>query len=191
MASHDLIEEYLATVRRRLPADAVDELADGLAQTYQAHLSRSRDPVVAATAAITEFGDPDLVSRAFTHAAPGRRTALALLATGPAAALCWATAVRLDPSWVRAVPVTARVTFGLALAVVVALLLYAATSRVDYARTRVAAAGAAGLIILDLVVPATGLLISPGVTWPLGVAVAASAARITFALSALPAIARR
>ena len=43
MAHHHLIEDYLATLRRRLPADAVDELADGLAETYQHHLWRGLD----------------------------------------------------------------------------------------------------------------------------------------------------
>ena len=39
MASHDLIEAYLAELRRRLPADTVDELADGLIETYDGQRS--------------------------------------------------------------------------------------------------------------------------------------------------------
>lgn len=40
MASHHLIQEHLAELARHLPADTVDELADGLIETWQ----RSRHP---------------------------------------------------------------------------------------------------------------------------------------------------
>ena len=37
MASHQLIDAYLGSVAPRLPADTVDELADGLTETYRRH----------------------------------------------------------------------------------------------------------------------------------------------------------
>ena len=82
MASHQLIDASLTALARRLPADAVDELADGLTETYQRHLSTGLDADAAAGAAITEFGDPDVVIAAFVRQAPGRRAARALLGWG-------------------------------------------------------------------------------------------------------------
>ena len=88
MASHHLIDAYLATLARQLPADAVDELADGLAETYQHHRSTGLEPDIAARNSIAEFGTPDLVTEAFVRHAPGRRAALMLLGTGPIIGLC-------------------------------------------------------------------------------------------------------
>lgn len=34
---HPLIEAFLADLRRRLPDDVVDELTDGLTETYERH----------------------------------------------------------------------------------------------------------------------------------------------------------
>jgi hypothetical protein len=48
VASHPLIEAHLSTLRGRLPADAVDELADGLIETYHHHLAEDADPYTAA-----------------------------------------------------------------------------------------------------------------------------------------------
>ena len=44
MASHQLIDDYLARLAQRLPADAVDELADGITETWQHHLAAGRSP---------------------------------------------------------------------------------------------------------------------------------------------------
>jgi hypothetical protein len=98
MAGHQLnnddpdgyLDAYLAHLARHLPADVVDELADGLTETRQHHLDGGLSPTDAARAAIAEFGDPDQTIRAFVTQAPGRRIARTLLATGPLMALCWA-----------------------------------------------------------------------------------------------------
>ena len=37
MAGHQLIDDYLTSLARRLPDEVVDELADGLAETFQHH----------------------------------------------------------------------------------------------------------------------------------------------------------
>ena len=52
MAEHDLIDDYLARLARHLPADAVAELADGLAETYDRHLGAGLAGDAAAAAAI-------------------------------------------------------------------------------------------------------------------------------------------
>lgn len=80
MAGDDLIAAYLADLSGRLPADAVDELADGLTETYRRHLSTGVEPASAARAAIREFGEPEVVLAAFVAQSPGRRAARALLA---------------------------------------------------------------------------------------------------------------
>ena len=81
MAGHDLIDGYLTTLAARLPADAVDELADGLTETYRRHLSTGVAARAAAAATVAEFGTPEVVVAAFVRQAPGRRLARLLL--------CW------------------------------------------------------------------------------------------------------
>ena len=71
MAGHHLIAAYLTALTRRLPADPVDELRDGLTETYQRHRLAGLDPDAAARAAVTEFGEPELVIAAFV---PDQRT---------------------------------------------------------------------------------------------------------------------
>jgi hypothetical protein len=83
MASHHVIEEYLDQLATRLPSDAVDELADGLTETWHRYLDTGVAPDQAAQAAIAEFGDARQVTAAFVAHAPGRRVAPVLLATGP------------------------------------------------------------------------------------------------------------
>ena len=83
MPGPGLIEDYRAAVSMQLPASIVDELADGLAETYRSYLDQGLGPDAAARAAIAEFGEPALVVAAFTRASPGRRVARRLLMTGP------------------------------------------------------------------------------------------------------------
>ena len=84
MASHPLIDDYVTGLARRLPADTVDELGDGLTEAWQQHLDAGLSPTEAARTAIAEFGTPDQITDAFVAQAPGRRRALLLLATGTA-----------------------------------------------------------------------------------------------------------
>lgn len=186
MASHPLIDHQLAELGRRLPTDTVDELADGLAQTYQQHLATGLQPAAAAAAAIAEFGDADQLTTAFTRAAPGRRAALTLLATGPVFAVCWAPSLLIGHAWTWPIPVAAALAFGVALLTVVATLLVAATSQHNYQRTRLTGAAAIGLIGLDIAMVATVLLAAPTLVWPMTVAIPASLVRIWLTISALP-----
>jgi hypothetical protein len=186
MAGHTLIDAHLAELARQLPASAVEELADGLTETYQHHLGRGLDPTTAATTAITEFGRPEQIITAFVRHAPGRRTALALLATGPIFAACWGPSLILGQAWAWPIPTTATLAFGLALLGIVATLAVAATSRHHYPRTRLAAAGATGLIVLDATMLVAVLLAAPSLVWPMALAIPASLARVGLTARALP-----
>jgi hypothetical protein len=185
MASHPLIEAHLAELARHLPTHVLDELADGLTETYDQHLARGQDPTAAATAAIAEFGQPDQIAAAFIHHAPGRRAALALLITGPVFAACWAPSLILSHAWTWPIPTPAALAFGLTLLGVVATLATAATSH-HYPRTRLAGAGAIGLILLDLALLAAVLLVAPTLVWPMALAIPASLTRIGLTTRTLP-----
>src|SRR5207247_1349905 len=71
MAGHQLTDAYLGALARRLPADVVDELADGLTEAYLRHVSSGLDRDAAAGAAVAEFGEPDEVVAAFVQHSPG------------------------------------------------------------------------------------------------------------------------
>lgn len=186
MASHRLIDDHLAHLGRRLPADAVDELADGLIETWQHHLAAGQAPAAAAGAAIAEFGTPEKIIAAFVRQAPGRRSARLLLATGPMVGVCWGTSLIAAHAWTWPVPIPAAALFGLALLAAVATLATAATSRRSYRRTRLGTAGGLALIVLDAAMLAAALLIAPALVWPMAAAIPASLARIAMTLRALP-----
>jgi hypothetical protein len=181
-----LIEEYVAGLRRRLPARLAEEAADGLLETYERRLEREAGEELAAREAIAEFGDLELVVVEFTRQAPGRRTARVLLATGPVAGLCWAGALIAGRAWTWPVPGAVRFGFGAALLLAALALLAAATSRRGYRRTRLTALASPVILALDATAVAAVAAIAPGLTWPLGGAVAVSLARITFTARTLP-----
>jgi len=183
MAGHDLIDGYLATFARRLPADAVDELADGLTETYRRHLATGVDERAAAAGAVAEFGTPDVVIAAFVRQAPGRRVARLLLCWGPAVGLCWGTALVLG-HW--PVPLAVRLGVGLSLLTVIALLVVAATGLHSYRRTRLAAAAGLGFVGLDGALLVAVALTAPPFTWPLALAVPASLTRLALTARAIP-----
>jgi hypothetical protein len=110
VAGHQLIDDHLSRLARRLPADTVDELADGLTETWQHHLAAGLHTDEAARAAIGEFGTPDQITAAFIAQAPGRRTARMLLATGPPIGLCWGASLVTAQVWTWPIPVAAMVT---------------------------------------------------------------------------------
>jgi hypothetical protein len=186
MADHDLIGDYLARLARRLPADAVAELADGLAETYDRQRATGLDDRAAATAAIAEFGEPEVVLAAFVRQAPGRRAALVLLACGPVVGACWATLLVSEHAWTWPVPAGLRLAFGLALVAVVAALACAATARTTYRRTRASAPGCLVLLFLDAGLLATAATTAPALRWPFALAAAASLTRMTLTVRALP-----
>jgi hypothetical protein len=187
MARHQLIDDYLKALARQLPADAVDELADGLIETWQQHRAAGLSPDVAARAAIAEFGDAEQLIGAFIRNGPARRTARQLLATGPLVGLCWATALISAHAWAWPIPTGARAAFGVALVATIAALVTAARSEHRYTRTRRSATSAAiALIGLDTLMLGGVLILAPALAWPMAIAAPVSLTRIGFTIRALP-----
>lgn len=179
MAGHEqLINTYLAELARRLPPEVVDELADGLDQTLQHHLNRGLSPDEAAAVAIAEFGDPAHITAEFARQSPGRRTALAMLATGPVFAALWGTTLITGHAWTWTIPTAAIIAYAATLLAIVAVLVAVATSH-NYTRTRLAAHACVGMIVLDATMIAVVAFIAPPLTWPATLAAAASFSRIT------------
>ena len=184
MAEPRLIRDYRAALAKRLPDEIVEELTDGLEQTYQRHLSTGLAPHDAAHAAISEFGDADTLTALFAAGSPARRAALALLYTGPLVGGCWATLLITTRAWDWPVPVPVRSGLALLLGTVILLLAFTACTA-SYRRARhTATAACAGLIALDATLGTALLVPSAAHGWLLMLA-AAGAARITFSARAL------
>lgn len=186
MAGHELIQTHLAALARQLPADIVDELADGLTETWHRHLATGLTPAEAARTAIAEFGTPDQITDAFVTQSPGRRTALLLLATGPIAALSWGTSLVTSHAWTWPIPTAAAAAPGCVLLITVAMLLSVATSRHSYHRTRLAGVCGLAVIALDITALTTVLLVAPSPALPLLAAITISLARIALTARLLP-----
>ncbi|WP_067143937.1 hypothetical protein [Microtetraspora malaysiensis] len=151
MACHELIDHELRILARRLPAPVVEELADGLAETYQTLLTRLGDPGAAAKATLAQFGDADTVSAAFVRAAPGRAAARLLLITGPLVGVVWATVLVTTQAWSWPAPIQARLAVGAALGIVVLALALTVRTTYHYKAVQVGAlSGACGLLLLDV-----------------------------------------
>jgi hypothetical protein len=206
------IGTYLAEIAARLagPArarrDIVAELGAGLSDAADAHRRAGLSPAEAARAAITEFGRPDQVAagfRAELTAARARRTALALMASGPLIATLWATAALAShlgtlPWQLAGLPADARLAMHLAMialaaAVGGALITVATTGRLTRwlparpaASAAVAASGTAAWDIALLALLAAQAASSPGrlAALPVTVAAAASLTRLTLATRA-------
>lgn len=178
MAGDRLIEEHLARLCHDLPARIVEELADGLTETWERHLAAGLPPEPAARAAIAEFGSVEQITGAFVTESPGRRTARLLLITGPVVGACWGAGLATGRAWTWQVPAVAAVLLPVTLLAVVVLLVAAATARRSYRRTHLGAYGGLGLIALDLTTAATVLAVAPGIGGLTVVAVGASLARI-------------
>jgi hypothetical protein len=181
MASHELIDEYLADLAGRLPAATVDELADGLTETWHHHLRAGLAPAVAARTAVAEFGTVNQVTDAFVTLAPGRRLSRILLATGPLAGATWGASLAAAHAWTWPVPIPIAAGYVLLLLGVVAALIAAATSQHSHRRARLGILGAYGLIALDIAMIAASLHLAAFV-WPLAFAIPASLTRITIVL---------
>ncbi|NUR87867.1 MAG: hypothetical protein HOY71_27600 [Nonomuraea sp.] len=189
MAGHRLIADQLTILAARLPARAVDELADGLEETYAAHLTRTGDPDLAAREAIAEFGDADTVTAAFVRDSPSRRSALLLVAIGPVVGVTWATLLISSHGWTWAPPLGDRILYGAALLAVVATLLLTLRGKLAYRRNRRAMVGASiGTMLLDGLM--VGFALASGLAWPLTIGVAASLIRIALTARGLPAVLR-
>lgn len=186
-----LIDDYLAGLRRRLPAPIAEEAAAGLLETYEHHLASHASDQEAARAALAEFGDLATVAGEFTRQSPGRRAARLLLATGPVVGACWAAALITGRAWTWPVPATARLAFGAVLVLAVLTLLAAGTSRHSYQRTRLALLASPVILALDGTAVTAALLAAPALTWALAIAVAVSLGRIAFTAWTLPRLATR
>ena len=126
MPEPGLISGYLDALAGQLPGPVVEELVDGLEETYRRHLGLGLTPEAAAQGAVAEFGDPGLIAAEFARAHPARRAARRLLAAGPVVGACWAVALLTGRAWTWPVPVAARIVPGVALVAVVAMLAVAA-----------------------------------------------------------------
>jgi len=184
-----LISSYLDVLAAQLPASIVEELGDGLAETHRSYLRQGLAPDLAARSAVAEFGDPELSVAGFARVNPARRAARRLLVVGPAVGACWVAALVTSRAW--AVPLPARMLAGLVLAAVIALLATSALGTRYRLAARTGAMGLFGIIALDASLIAGVALAGVPLTWVLGLAMAASAARISYAARALrPALAR-
>lgn len=179
MAVHPLIATELETLASRLPPPLFAEIADGLHETYQDHLTRQPDPHRAALAALAEFGDAELVCRALCSRAPWRRQAAMLLATGPLLGAVWAITLITQRAWEWPVPGTLRLMYGVTLATVVGLLARALLERRGYRQgQRRVVLGASILIALDVLAAAAVLGYASISGWIVPAALAASALRV-------------
>jgi uncharacterized membrane protein len=186
MAGHRLIDSQLAVLAARLPARAVEELADGLHETYEARLA-DRDPDAAARAAIAEFGDADTITAAFFRDSPWRRMAVLLLATGPFMGLLWGVTLVSAQAWNWPISLPVRLAYGMILLAIAATLVVVALEKRAYRRARAATlTGAIGLVVLDAVMLAAVVSVSSVAPWPLLLAIPASLVRIIVTLRALP-----
>ena len=180
MPEPGVITDYLAALSAQLPAPIVEELTDGLEETLQRYLNLGLDPDAAVGAALAEFGEPHVIVAAFTRLSPARGAARSLLATGPVVGACWGTALITSQAWSWPVPATARLLFGVALITVIGLLAAAAFGSQYRLVSRAGAAGCVGMTVLDAALLIAVMFAIPAVAWPTILAVAASAARLTF-----------
>ena len=185
MAEASVITDYLTALSAQLPAPVVEELADGLDQTCQRYLDQGLTPAAAARASLAEFGAPEVILAHFARLSPARQAARRLLASGPVVGGCWATALITGRAWSWPVPVAARLLLGIALASIICLLATAAFGTKYRSIRRTGTAGCAGITALDTTMLVTAVLVLPAVAWPAILAMAASAARLTFAARAL------
>lgn len=185
MAEPGLIADYRSALARRLPAPLVDELADGLADTYQYYVDTGLSPDRAARTALAEFGDADTIAMAFAVNAPARRAARALLAMGPVTGACWAVALLSEHAgrWTLSDPATAGLAAGLA--AIIGLLACAARAGSYRLGRRAMTAACLGLIALDCSLIAA--VTAPGAVQNrlVALAVAAGAGRVWFTARAL------
>jgi hypothetical protein len=108
-----------------------------------------------------------------------------LLATGPVAGACWALALIINRAWTWPIPEGVPILLGMALITVIGLLAAAAFGAHYRSAGRAATAGCIGMTALDTALLVAVPLAVPAVIWPVIVAMAASAARITFATHSL------
>jgi hypothetical protein len=178
MPGPGLTARYLDELACHLPGLVVEELADGLEETYQRHLSLGLAPGEAEAAAVAEFGDPGLIAAEFARTHPARLAARRLLAIGPAVGACWAVALLTGRAWTWPVPMAVRFGPGVALVTAAALLAFAVHSTRYRSVGRAGAAGCAGTAALDAFMIIGVLAAEPAARSAVIVAMIASAARL-------------
>jgi hypothetical protein len=185
MSGPRLIQDYLASLSAQLPAQIVEELADGLGETYRFYLRQGLAPDCAAQSAVAEFGAPHVIVADFNRANPARRAARRLLRIGPGVGACWAAALIAGHAWTWPLPPSARILPGLVLIIVIALLAVAAFGTRYRLAARAGVAGCVGTVVLDALMIIGVALAIPSVTWVAAGAMAASAGRIAFSARTL------
>ena len=185
MSEPRLIRDYLAGLAAELPASIVDELADGLAETYQSYLRRGLASDLAAESAVAEFGDLPVIVAEFARVNPARRGARRLLLTGPVVGGCWAAVLITGRAWAWPVPLPVRIGFGLVLLTVIGLLAAAALGTRHQAAARAGVAGCLGIAALDTIAITSAMLVIPSLTWITLAAMGASTVRIVLSIQAL------
>ncbi len=185
MSRPRLIQDYLASLTAQLPAQIVEELADGLDETYQSYLRQGLAPKLAAQSAVAEFGEPHVILAGFNRANPARRAARRLLRIGPGVGACWAAALIASHAWTWPLPLPDRILPGLALITVIALLAVAAFGTRYRLAARAGVAGCVGTVALDTLMIIGVALAIPSMTWVAAGAMAASAGRIAVSARSL------
>jgi hypothetical protein len=185
MSRPRLIQDYLASLSAQLPAQIVEELADGLDETYQFYLRQGLAPDPAAQSAVLEFGAAHVILADFNRANPARRAARRLLRIGPGVGACWAATLIASHAWTWPLPLMARILPGLALITVIALLAAAAFGTRYRLAARAGIAGCIGTLALDTLMIIGVALTIPSVTWVAAGAMAASAGRIAVSARSL------
>jgi hypothetical protein len=185
MAEPRLIREYLADLDDMLPSAIVEELADGLEETYHHHLATGLETQAAARAALAEFGDPATIAVAFTNAGPARHAARTLLRAGPVVGGCWAAALINARAWDWTMSAPIPLALAMTLVAVIALLLMAAFCHRYRAARRAAATALIGTVVLDVALSSMLALPGPMRGWLLMLAAGLSLARASFAAKAL------
>ncbi len=93
-----LIDGYLSQMANDLVASAatraavIEEISDGLLESVASHRERGLPEAEAERAAIAEFGAPGMIAAAFRQelgARQARRSALALMTSGPIVGIAW------------------------------------------------------------------------------------------------------
>jgi hypothetical protein len=188
MSRASLITDYLSALSAQLPAPLVEELADGLDETHQHYLAQGLTPDAAADAAVAEFGEPQVIVAAFIRLSPARHAARRLLAAGPVVGGCWAAALIAGRAWTWPVPATVRLLVGVVLITVIGLLAAAAFGRRYLSARRAGAMACLGITVLDGAMLIAVVLAIPVLIWPVILAAAASAIRLTFSARAMRVI---
>lgn len=189
MTGAQLLEEYEASLSHRLPRHHVDEVLDGLCETYNAHRSEMADEDAAVRAAIRDFGDTDIIVAEFVRQSAGRRLARILLASGPLVGLFWAITLISDSGWTPHAPSPLLAGIASILVTTVVTLMATAVEATDYRRARTTARiGAVALLVLDVGMICAAVALSGSAMWALVVALAMSSVRAGFVLRSLPVL---